>query len=210
MIFVSSLTIEIYSYDRFIAFLDIVFNALFVLACSTTDTHFPASVLYHGQLRIHDTVKTDFYLHVQSGPIIERSTEVRFAPNNYSYDQLAEHIEVREQECAYGMCMGRGGGGLFRSNMRVSSRFVCRHRVMCLFGAESREWSTTYTLLSFFEACLRPQPSCLCFPASSCHHARVFWHDFPLAVSFLGCSFFLHVVSPRSLSSHSCCAVFVF
>lgn len=33
------------------------------------------------QLRIHDATFTDFYLHVQSGPIIERSSSLRFGQN---------------------------------------------------------------------------------------------------------------------------------
>ena len=44
------------------------------------------------QLRVHHTLKTDFYLHVTSRAIIEDTSEVRFAPYNLQYPGIEEHF----------------------------------------------------------------------------------------------------------------------
>lgn len=49
----------------------------FVLACQ--------------QVRIHDTVDSNFYLHVTGAAIIESCSNVGFAPYNLAYPQLEEH-----------------------------------------------------------------------------------------------------------------------
>lgn len=48
------------------------------------------------QLRVHDTYKTDFYLHVTSKAIIEDCNGLRFAPYNYTYDNLESDFKISE------------------------------------------------------------------------------------------------------------------
>lgn len=48
------------------------------------------------QLRVHDTYKTDFYLHVTSKAIIEDCNGLRFAPYNYTYDNLEADYKISE------------------------------------------------------------------------------------------------------------------
>jgi hypothetical protein len=49
-------------------------------------------VLASRQLRIHTTVRSDFYVHTRSGPIIEHCSQLRFAPYNLQYPQLHQHL----------------------------------------------------------------------------------------------------------------------
>jgi hypothetical protein len=51
-------------------------------------------VLASRQIRIHAAHRCDFYLHVQSNPIIEHSDTLRFAPYNLSYPEQASHAQV--------------------------------------------------------------------------------------------------------------------
>ncbi len=44
------------------------------------------------QLRIHSATDCDFHVRMRSGPIIEHSTKVRFAPYCFSYPALATHL----------------------------------------------------------------------------------------------------------------------
>jgi len=46
------------------------------------------------KVRIHTSKGCDFYLLVQSKPIIEQSSSLRFAPYNFSYPDLPRHIPV--------------------------------------------------------------------------------------------------------------------
>lgn len=46
------------------------------------------------QLRIHTSKNCHFYLHVTSRSIIEDSNHIRFAPYDWSYDQLNDHFEL--------------------------------------------------------------------------------------------------------------------
>ncbi|XP_071454412.1 tubulin-specific chaperone C-like [Hetaerina americana] len=54
-------------------------NCTFVLPCQ--------------QLRIHNTKKSDFYIHVTTKAIIEDCTMVQFAPYNWHYDEIQEHYK---------------------------------------------------------------------------------------------------------------------
>ncbi|OTF76741.1 tubulin-specific chaperone C-like protein [Euroglyphus maynei] len=45
------------------------------------------------QIRIHDTKKCDFYLHVKSRIIIENSFGLRFAPYQWSYERLDDDFQ---------------------------------------------------------------------------------------------------------------------
>ncbi|KAL3684535.1 hypothetical protein R1sor_002557 [Riccia sorocarpa] len=49
-------------------------------------------VLASHQIRIHSTKATDFYLRVRSRPIVEYTTNVRFAPYAFSYPGLQEDL----------------------------------------------------------------------------------------------------------------------
>ncbi|GAB1597718.1 tubulin-specific chaperone C-like [Argonauta hians] len=55
-------------------------NCLFVVACQ--------------QLRIHQTHKCSFYIHVTSRAIIEECSDVGFAPYNWEYPQLGLHYSI--------------------------------------------------------------------------------------------------------------------
>ncbi|XP_005093429.1 tubulin-specific chaperone C [Aplysia californica] len=55
-------------------------NCTFVLACQ--------------QLRIHSTTESHFYIHVTSKAIIEDCNTVKFAPYNWSYEQLDKHYQA--------------------------------------------------------------------------------------------------------------------
>lgn len=44
------------------------------------------------QLRIHSATECDFCVRMRSGPIIEHSSKVRFAPYNFSYPALGAHL----------------------------------------------------------------------------------------------------------------------
>ena len=46
------------------------------------------------QIRIHDAVDCDFYLHVMSQPIIEHCRNIRFAPYNLQYNELHAQMLV--------------------------------------------------------------------------------------------------------------------
>ncbi|KAL0267604.1 UNVERIFIED_CONTAM: hypothetical protein PYX00_009831 [Menopon gallinae] len=46
------------------------------------------------QLRIHDTVNTDFYVHVTSKSVIENCKDVRFGVYNVDYEGLEEDYEM--------------------------------------------------------------------------------------------------------------------
>ena len=46
------------------------------------------------QVRIHKASKTDFYLRTRSYPIIEKCSDVRFAPYLFEYAGLADHLEA--------------------------------------------------------------------------------------------------------------------
>lgn len=63
-------------------FMDDCTNCTFVLACQ--------------QLRVHNTRHCDFYLHVTSRAIIEDTTEVRFAPYNWKYEDMTQHFQLAE------------------------------------------------------------------------------------------------------------------
>eukprot|EP00055_Hartaetosiga_balthica_P013325 m.67837 g.67837 ORF g.67837 m.67837 type:complete len:303 (-) comp8228_c1_seq1:714-1622(-) len=60
--------------------LDDCVGCTFVLACQ--------------QLRIHNTTKTNFYIHVTSRAIIEDCHEVEFAPYAWKYEELEEDFKV--------------------------------------------------------------------------------------------------------------------
>ncbi|KAL2652714.1 hypothetical protein R1flu_020842 [Riccia fluitans] len=49
-------------------------------------------VLASHQIRIHSTKATDFYLRVRSRPIVEYTTNVRFAPYAFSYPGMQEDL----------------------------------------------------------------------------------------------------------------------
>ncbi|XP_067010044.2 tubulin-specific chaperone C [Anabrus simplex] len=61
-------------------FVDDCTNCTFILACQ--------------QLRVHNTKHCDFYLHVTSRAIIEDTTEVRFAPYNWKYENISQHFQL--------------------------------------------------------------------------------------------------------------------
>ncbi len=46
------------------------------------------------QLRIHSANKCDFYVRMRSGPIIEHSSSVRFAPYTFTYPGLERQLEA--------------------------------------------------------------------------------------------------------------------
>lgn len=46
------------------------------------------------QLRVHQTLSTDFYIHVTTKAIIEDSDKVRFAPYTFSYENLVEDFHI--------------------------------------------------------------------------------------------------------------------
>ena len=46
------------------------------------------------QVRIHSATRCDFFVHMRSGPIIEHSSSLRFAPYHFSYPELA--VQLRE------------------------------------------------------------------------------------------------------------------
>jgi len=48
------------------------------------------------QMRLHDSYRTDFYLHMRSNPIIEDCSGLRFAPYAEHYDGLQEELEQTE------------------------------------------------------------------------------------------------------------------
>ncbi|XP_014259388.1 tubulin-specific chaperone C-like isoform X1 [Cimex lectularius] len=45
------------------------------------------------QLRVHNTISSDFYIHVTTKAIIEDSSRLRFAPYNYSYENIDLHYK---------------------------------------------------------------------------------------------------------------------
>lgn len=55
-------------------------NCVFILACQ--------------QLRVHGTRHSDFYLHVTSRAIIEDTTDVRFAPYQWKYENIISHFQM--------------------------------------------------------------------------------------------------------------------
>ena len=61
-------------------FIDDCKNSLIAVACQ--------------QLRIHETVTTDFYIHVTTKAIIEDSNEVRFSPYTFSYASLVKDFHI--------------------------------------------------------------------------------------------------------------------
>jgi hypothetical protein len=52
------------------------------------------------QIRIHAAQRVDFYVHVLSNPIIEHSSQVRFAPYALDYEELAEHMRQADLDLA--------------------------------------------------------------------------------------------------------------
>ena len=46
------------------------------------------------QLRIHDSIDTDFYINVSSRTIIENCKSVRFAPYSWSYRNMKNQVEI--------------------------------------------------------------------------------------------------------------------
>lgn len=46
------------------------------------------------QLRVHQTVSTDFYIHVTTKAIIEDSNDVKFAPYAFSYSNLVQDFHI--------------------------------------------------------------------------------------------------------------------
>jgi len=46
------------------------------------------------QLRIHSARRCDFLVRMRSGPIIEHSSQVRFAPYGFSYPALAAQMRA--------------------------------------------------------------------------------------------------------------------
>jgi len=46
------------------------------------------------QIRIHDTKRCDFYLHVLSRPIFEHCSELRFAPYGLTYEGLEDQLQT--------------------------------------------------------------------------------------------------------------------
>ncbi|KDR17688.1 tubulin-specific chaperone C [Zootermopsis nevadensis] len=61
-------------------FVDDCKDCIFIVACQ--------------QMRIHNTKDCDFYLHVTSRAIIEDSTQVRFAPYNWKYENMENHFKI--------------------------------------------------------------------------------------------------------------------
>lgn len=61
-------------------FIENCVDCVFVVACQ--------------QLRVHSTSSSDFYLHVTSRAIIEDSVNLRFAPYNWTYENLDRHFEA--------------------------------------------------------------------------------------------------------------------
>ena len=66
-----------------------VAGSVFVDEC--TDCVF---VIASRQIRIHHTLNTDFYVHPQSGPIIEDCEGLRFAPYGLTYPHLSDHYST--------------------------------------------------------------------------------------------------------------------
>ena len=48
------------------------------------------------QCRIHNAMKTQFYIHVNSEPVIEHSDDVSFAPYNIEYNDLIKQWNERD------------------------------------------------------------------------------------------------------------------
>ena len=61
-------------------FIDNCVDCVFVVGCQ--------------QLRIHNTTKTQFYIHVTSKAIIEDCNTVKFAPYNWTYSDLEDHYKI--------------------------------------------------------------------------------------------------------------------
>lgn len=63
---------------------------------STLSPFCPSLFLPFGcvQLRIHDSQRVNFYVHVASGPIIEDCTGLRFAPSELGYPQHSDQLKV--------------------------------------------------------------------------------------------------------------------
>ncbi|KAK7477753.1 hypothetical protein BaRGS_00031041 [Batillaria attramentaria] len=66
-----------------------VSGSIFIRSCDRCTFVLPCQ-----QLRIHNTVQTDFYIHVTSKAIIEDCSAVRFAPYNWNYDGLDKHYAL--------------------------------------------------------------------------------------------------------------------
>lgn len=66
-----------------------VSSAIFINDCSNC-----TFVLGCQQLRIHQSHKCHFYIHVTSRAIIEECTEVAFAPYNWDYPEIDDHYEL--------------------------------------------------------------------------------------------------------------------
>ncbi|XP_028409062.1 tubulin-specific chaperone C-like [Dendronephthya gigantea] len=66
-----------------------VSGSVFINNCKNCVFVFPCQ-----QLRVHDTVKSQFYLHVTSRAIIEDSNELGFSQFNWKYDGMDDHFET--------------------------------------------------------------------------------------------------------------------
>jgi len=62
-------------------------------SCFFEDCHGCTFHVAARQIRIHDSTKNDFYLHVLSRPIFEHCSELRFAPYRLTYDALPAQLE---------------------------------------------------------------------------------------------------------------------
>jgi hypothetical protein len=78
------------------------------------------------QLRIHSATKCDFYVRMRSGPIIEHSSNVRFAPYNLSY------VSLEEQLRAVGL---HEDSGMWAKVTRPHDSFMCHSLQMVLMQA---------------------------------------------------------------------------
>eukprot|EP00301_Raphidiophrys_heterophryoidea_P018218 c3217_g1_i1.p1 GENE.c3217_g1_i1~~c3217_g1_i1.p1 ORF type:complete len:367 (-),score=89.32 c3217_g1_i1:49-1110(-) len=66
-----------------------VSGAIYVIDCTDCVLH-----LASHQVRIHNCVGCEFRLHVQSNPIIEHCSNVRFGPYGLRYSAIAEHFQA--------------------------------------------------------------------------------------------------------------------
>lgn len=64
-------------------------GAVFINDCKDCTFIFPCQ-----QLRVHTTVRSQFYLHVTSRAIIEDCQELGFAEFNWSYEGMDEHFRL--------------------------------------------------------------------------------------------------------------------
>lgn len=66
-----------------------VLTSVFIDGCVDCTFAFPCQ-----QVRIHNTERCHFYVHVSSRSIIEDTTNVHFAPFNWEYENIDEHFKL--------------------------------------------------------------------------------------------------------------------